>query len=331
MACCMWMLQGPGRSDLFQYAGIDLRNRIVGARALVQSIDPYTIEWRPGMPLDLADPSQRYPGVSRVSAAPSLLLLYMPFAELPYRTQQIIWWALQWAALGITIAVLARSFRNEADRNIFLLIAVICFVGSWFWRLHVERGQYYIFSTMLLSLDLAVLRDKGRRPKWLGIPSGIAVAIKPTNVILVPMLWFLGERRAALGAVFVAALVVAASLYPSGPQVWSSFLSTIQDAAAAEMYPDFASKHFGPVQAVAPRVIEGVDFGKPLELGVDGNWIRPSNITYMLRGRSWAIYLSQVVVIILFVVGPLAVWRLERSRTRSRDFLLLYITAVVSG
>lgn len=253
------------------------------------------------------------------------------FAELPYRTQQIIWWALQWAALGITIAVLARSFRNQVDRNIFLLISFICFVGSWFWRLHVERGQYYIFSTMLLSLDLAVLRDEGRRPKWLGIPSGIAVAIKPTNIVLLPLLWCLGERRAALVATFAAALMVATSMFPSGPQIWSSFLSAVQDAAANEMYPDFTSKHFGPVQAVAPRVIEGVDFGKALELGVDGNRIRPNNITNILRGSSWAIYLNQFVLIILFVVGPLAVWRLERSKTRSRDFLLLSITLILAA
>ena len=316
-------------NDLFEYAGIDLRNRVVGARALIQSLDPYKIEWRSGMPLELADMFQRYPGVTRVTAAPPLLLLYMPFAELPYRTQQLIWWALQWAALGITIVVFARSFRNEVDRNIFLLIAVVCFVGSWFWRLHVERGQYYIFSTMLLSLDLAVLRDEGRRPKWLGIPSGIAVAIKPTNVILVPMLWFLGERRAALGAAIASAMVVAASLYPIGPQVWSSFLTAIQENAAEEMDPTFASKHYGQVQAVAPRFLEGLDFGKALSLGVDDSRIVPSNLTAIRK--PWATYVSQLVVIGFFAIGPLTIWQLKRRGAASRDLMLLIISLVLAA
>ena len=316
-------------NDLFEYAGIDLRNRVVGARALIQSLDPYKIEWRSGMPLELADMFQRYPGVTRVTAAPPLLLLYMPFAELPYRTQQLIWWVLQWTALGITIVVFARSFRSEVDRKVFLLIAVVCFVGSWFWRLHVERGQYYIFSTMLLSLDLALLRDEGQRPKWLGIPSGIAVAIKPTNIVLFPMLWFLGERRAALVAAFASALVVAASLYPIGPQVWSSFLTAIQENAAEEMDPTFASKHYGQVQAVAPRLIEGLDFGKALSLGVDDSRIVPSNLTAIRK--PWATYVSQLVVIGLFVVGPLTIWQLKRRGAASRDLLLLIITLVLAA
>jgi hypothetical protein len=56
--------------DLVRYGGVDLRNRVVGARALLLSIDPYNVEWRPGTPIELADTHQRYPGVTRVTAAP---------------------------------------------------------------------------------------------------------------------------------------------------------------------------------------------------------------------------------------------------------------------
>src|SRR5215213_6738257 len=89
--------------DFVQFGGMDLRNRVVGARALLLSTDPYKIEWQNGMTLELADTFQRYPGVTRVSASPPLLLLYMPFAELPYQEQHVIWWILQWLALAITI------------------------------------------------------------------------------------------------------------------------------------------------------------------------------------------------------------------------------------
>ena len=184
--------------DLNYYAGIDLRNRVVGARALLLSLDPYSIYWLPGMPLDLADPSQRYPGVTRVTATPSLLLLYIPFAEHSYRMQHFIWWALQWFAFVASIFVLARSFSDRSDKRIFVFVAIVCFLGSWFWRLHVERGQYYIFVVFAICLDLAALRHRYRRPTWLGIPSGIAIAMKPTCVFLLPSLWFMSERRVVL-------------------------------------------------------------------------------------------------------------------------------------
>src|SRR5882724_6376238 len=68
--------------DLHDYAGIDLRNRVVGARALLLSHDPYATDWHPGVPLELADPQQRYPGFSRVSAVPPVLFAYVPFASM---------------------------------------------------------------------------------------------------------------------------------------------------------------------------------------------------------------------------------------------------------
>jgi hypothetical protein len=236
--------------------------------------------------------------------------------------------------------VLARSFRDKAEGTVFVAIAIVCFVSSWFWRLHVERGQYYIFSTMLLSLDLAALRGEGRRPKWIGIASGIAVAIKPTNVILLPMLWFWKERLAALVAMFSAAMVVTASFYPSGPQIWSSFLSVVQDVAKSEVDTGFEDKHFGPVQAIAPHVLEGVDFGKaPLPLGADGEKITPSAIPCILSASRVAPYLNQsallrlnqVVLIALFILGPLAIWLIERSGNRSRDLVLLTMAIALAA
>jgi hypothetical protein len=319
-------------SDLMGHAGIDLRNRVVGARALLSFLDPYSIDWRPGIPLELADTWQRYPGVTRVTATPSLLLLYIPFAQLPYRTQHLIWWALQWLALAAAIAALARSFSDGFERNVFILIAIVCFAGSWFWRLHVERGQYYIFFVLLVCLDLAALRDHHRRPGWLGIPSGIAVALKPTALLLLPALWVMGERRAALAGCFAAAAVFAVSLYPSGPKVWSSFLSVVDHYAQLEIDPAFESSHFGPVTAVAPDIIEGMNFAKGKELGVGRSWghrIVPSTLTSFFRAR-WAIYLNEVAMVSLTVFGPIAVWWLKWRCKVDRERVLLLVALLLA-
>jgi len=316
--------------DLARYGGVDLRNRVVGARALLLSIDPYNVEWRPGAPVELADTHQRYPGVTRVTAAPPLLLLYAPFAHLPYRTQQAIWWALQWAALAACIAVLARGFAGGAQRRVFVCVAVACFAGSWFWRLHVERGQYYVFSTLLLCLDLAALRSAGGRPWWLGIPSGVAAAIKPTNAVVLPMLWLFGERRAALACGAAAASLVAASVYAGGPDVWPSFLAAVGDYGEFELDPGFEGRRFGPVQAVAPGVIEGADFREALPMGRDGHAIIPSTPVSWL-GTRWASWASRVALAVLVVAGPLGVFALRRNRADPRDAALLWMAFVLAA
>jgi hypothetical protein len=161
----------------------------------------------------------------------------------------------------------------------------------------------------------------------LGIPSGIAVAIKPTCLLLLPSLWFLGERRAALAGTLVAALLVAASLYPSGPTVWLSFLSGANDWAQAEIDPTYESRHFGPVLAVAPAVMEGMDFREFLRLGRDYHVV--SNTLTRLFKADWAVHFNQVAMLVLCTCGPVAVWWLRRRSNASQDTLLLLIALLL--
>jgi Glycosyltransferase family 87 len=309
--------------DLMDYAGIDLRNRIVAARAILSSLDPYSTDWTPGMPLELADPQQRYPGVSRVSAVPPVLFAYIPFANLPHRTQQIIWWVLQWAAMGAAIFSLYRSFDDRDLGKLFLFIAITCIVGSWFWRLHVERGQYYIFITALVCFDLAALRRMTKRTAWLGIPSGISIALRPTHVVLIPLLWFMNEWRMTIKATITAAVILIPSLYIVGWPVWKHYLENVNLAAYLEVDPDFDSKHFGPVKAVAPRVVEGQDLIKELP-----HHSGQSTIGGLFKAH-WAIPLSRATAVLIVIVGAVAMWWMSRQNHIPRDALLLLISMML--
>src|SRR5262245_56918383 len=62
--------------DVSRYAGIDFRNRIVGARAMLAGYDPYTLEWHEDMPLELLDPCHDKL-VHRLTAPPPTLFLYV--------------------------------------------------------------------------------------------------------------------------------------------------------------------------------------------------------------------------------------------------------------
>ena len=92
--------------DSLEYSGVDLRCKVVAARAMLAGLDPYAYEWKPGMSGRLLDPMRRHPGPSRATYPPTLLLMYAPLAELPYRTQRITWALLEWTALAASLGVL---------------------------------------------------------------------------------------------------------------------------------------------------------------------------------------------------------------------------------
>jgi hypothetical protein len=319
--CIIFVAMIISIKDLRQYAGIDLRNRIVGARALLMSLDPYAELWHPGMPLELADFYQRYPGISRVTAPPTVIFAYVPFAYLSHRNQQFIWWALQWAALGGAIIVLYRSFGSSELRRVFALVAVLCFIGSWFWRLHVERGQYYIFLTLLLCFDIAALRSTSRRRSlWLGVPIGISIALRPTYLVLVPILWFMGERLAATRAVLTAFAIFGISIFIVGWPVWRHFYDTVNLVALNEIDHNFPSKQFGPVMAIAPSVIEGLDFSK--ELPYSG---ASSTIGALIK-QPWAIPFSRLMTVVMMILAAITSWWMTRRAHVSRDVVLLFLS-----
>jgi hypothetical protein len=305
--------------DLHDFAGVDLRNRIVGARALLMSLDPYSVEWRPGMPLWLADFNQRYPGASKVTVPPTVLFAYVPFAELSHRTQQLIWWALQWIAMVVTIFALLRSFNTAERQRIFLLAAVFCFIGSWFWRLHVERGQYYIFLTLFFCLDIAALRREKRHPAWLGVPIGISAALRPTYVVLIPMLWFMGERCAAKRATVTAIALLTCSFLVAGLPVWRHFFDTVSSWAFIEIDNSFQDKRFGSIVASAPAIIEGLDFSKALPYYGAGSTIGA------LFKQPWAVALSPVMTIVIMFSAVLTTWWMSR-RNVPRTYILLLLS-----
>ncbi|MFN9977475.1 MAG: hypothetical protein ACK58T_46980, partial [Phycisphaerae bacterium] len=56
--------------------------------------------------------------------------------------------------------------HDSAARVWFWIVALGLFGGSSFLRLHVERGQYYVFVVFLLSLGYFLQRKLHHRGAW---------------------------------------------------------------------------------------------------------------------------------------------------------------------
>jgi hypothetical protein len=317
--------------DMLRYAGFDLRPKVVGARALLLGLDPYlpeTLRWTAETPPALTDPETVFyagTGLSRVTYPPSLLLIYLPFANLPYPFQRALWWSLEWAAMLGAVAALAASIHDARARLAFLAAAAVFFCGGWFWRWHAERGQYYVFLVLLVGLDLMALRALGRRPAWLGAPIGVAVAFRPTLVVMLPLLWLMRERRAALVGAAAAAAVLAASLRFAGPAEWRHYFSNA--ATMAEQVAGVGQSFLSvilPAPEGASYSIEGYDFRHAQELPAP----HAINLTVCgLLRRPSCLPISRALAALVPLAAAGAVLWLRAARA-NRDLLLLLLVGV---
>ena len=162
--------------DVDQYGGTDLRIRVVGARALTRGLNPYTLSQSADTDPLLRDPD--HVQLSRCTYPPTLLLFYSPFSELSYPVQRKLWALLEWSAFFASVWLLSSLIHDSAARVWFWIVAAGLFGGSAFWRLHVERGQYYVFVVFLLSLGYFLQRKLHHRGDMAaGILNGIAIVL----------------------------------------------------------------------------------------------------------------------------------------------------------
>lgn len=217
-------------SDCRLYGGVDLRARIVGARALIRGVDPYTLSYSARLPSDLQDPLAYHSGLSRCGAPPSLLLFFVPLTFLEYNVAHILWTILQWIALIVMIAFLSRTLNIEDHRGTFIILAFCFFGGACFWRLHVERGTYYVFTAMVLSWGILRL-SQDSRDRWLaGVPFGLFVVLRPTGLVLIPCLFIFGFRKTALASFFLGLTLFAGSLTIGGTDPWKGFFYFVRES-----------------------------------------------------------------------------------------------------
>ena len=207
--------------DYRNYNGTDLRIRIVGARAMARNINPYQLDYSPELPETLQDPDQYVKGLSRCPYPPSLLLLYMPLSIFPYPLARVFSMVLEWSAMITIIAMLARTLPSHHYYRIgFIIISLIGFAGSYYWRLHVERGQYSIFILFFLGFGIYQLLESHRENLKSGVSFGLALSIHPPAVVIVFFLAIQKQYRTVVYTMATAAVIGLFTLPFGGTSLW---------------------------------------------------------------------------------------------------------------
>jgi hypothetical protein len=260
-----------GIHDHKYFGGYDLRIRVVGARLLMQGIDPYTYSTALDLPPELRDPGQQFQGLSRCTYPPPLLLVYAPLSPLPYSLQRGVWMVLEWLALLSVIAIASRFSPSARVRFLTASAGLGLVAASYVWRFHVERGQYYVFIALLLALAVYLLLRCRRDHLGAGILLGLAVAMRPPVAILLLPLWLGGLRRTALGGGLTAAVCVGATLPLSGLAAYGNYMRVATAWEEVMLDWDKAQRQYG----TPPREKGMVDGFRNRELE--------------LRGASWTV------------------------------------------
>lgn len=166
-----------------KYGGIDLRNRVVGARNLLTGNDPYYTKWDAETEEYYVDGRDYYAGlsVSRCTVSPSFLLLHAPFAKISYKTQQYLWFALQELLLIGSILILAKAAGKRY--KIVLIIGFMFFMGSYFWRFHVANGQIYILFSAAIIAAYKIAKYTNKE-FWAGFILGWTATWRPPLLLL---------------------------------------------------------------------------------------------------------------------------------------------------
>jgi hypothetical protein len=281
--------------DVREYPGTDLRARVVGAREMMRGLDPYFIAAKTDQKDILQDPDRYAAVCSRCTYTPTLLCLYAPLANLPYGVQRYIWFAAEWCALAGSIVLLRGTIRDRLLKDVFTAVAVFFFADGFFWRFHLERGQYYAFILFLCSLTAwCCLRKSGATGDnshadkwWHGIPLGIAAAMRLTPLAALLPLWVLGLRRTAVGAALVAIVCITGSIRYSGIGLWQSYFRAVSIQSQLTWNPDYLESERAKLPPL-PANVEGMTFKRILHMP-DSNVTFASDVLQPLAySFSWA-------------------------------------------
>jgi hypothetical protein len=245
-------------ADLREYAGIDLRPKMAGARMLAAGLDPYDMKLNPHL-------SEYFQTNNPPLYTPALLALYIPLSSLPAHIQRVIYFTLDWILALTILAVLLRYLcRTRNQRYLCWCIYAISLLCSYSFRMHLEAVQYYMI--LLLLTGLIAISLKNNSATWLACaPAALLILLRPTyGLVWIGVMLCLRSWKWSFRVALLAALLFAMTLDFGGVERWRGFGRVVMERQQRHL-----DRYSRPCDVIAvprppdlPMTIEGVDYSK---------------------------------------------------------------------
>ncbi len=284
------------------YGGVDLRERIVGARLLRAGYSPYYFKWGNGLSEKLLDPSDRQEHIfSRTIAPPSQLLLLSVICEFGYYHIRFGWLYFQYFCILFIIFAFLKISRSVVKRYLILITGLLFFMGSPSWHYHVERGQFYILYIFLFSSAFFLTQTSIKAKNYLsGFIIGLSIWLRPPIVmILIPLI--INKKWEILKGILLSffSLLVIVMIFTRFSN-WTDYYSTLKEWGKVQ------TKEVAIIQnnVQYPAIIEGMD-----NLAKHANNIASENSSIQaLAYKLLKVKLSANVLLFLFVGSIALLW-----------------------
>ncbi len=205
--------------------GIDLRNRIVGARLLAEGEDSYYYKLGSKTPERYLDPLDiKQTSVNRVTVTPAYLILLKPLSNLPYNQIRFFWFYFQYfclLAIGGIFIYLSQSVIQKKYIAIITLAVIGC---SGPWTTHLYVAQNYILYPFFLSIIYLLHQIKNKYCLLLaGILLGITCFIRPPFILLL-LPFIIYNNKKIIFATIIGLLIGIGIFYVNGHQkAWKNY------------------------------------------------------------------------------------------------------------
>jgi hypothetical protein len=145
---------------------------------------------------------------------PSALLVFGPLGRLPLWAAGVVW-------MSVSAALFSLAWLPLFPRRPALAAALIWLAPGAVWAALSGQSAFLIGA-----MAIAATARLDRQPRLAGLLLGLAMAIKPTTLLMAPLALLAGRRWSALWAMAVAGLVaVALSALLYGPTTWSNWIA----------------------------------------------------------------------------------------------------------
>ncbi len=187
----------------------------LGLAALLRVQGDFNVYYRSGTRVLNGEPIYRLDESSHFLYAPIFAIAFAPFAALPLRTAQFVWYLLNAVSIVAMIRGAARMLLGRERQLSPALILVPVILTAHLIDNNIEHGQINL-ATLALTIWAIVFGEEDRS-SWSGAMLAAAVLIKPFAGLAALFLLLEGKWRPILYAIVFGIILLIAPIAVFGP------------------------------------------------------------------------------------------------------------------